>query len=818
MNSLDELSKKYSLSADELAWLRFIYAGKDESAAARIKRNEAEKRPIFTGMSWVQADKKLIAGVASKQSIAALASSLRRPISSLTSKLMKCELLTEADCSTFLISDGKSLDLTADAVKSLNAAFEKNERAFAEQQKSKSSSKSKKLASPVVQENVEITEEFQQVLDFVESKQEKAQGSAIFVTGVAGVGKSVLIGLISAKFESVCLCAPTGKAALAIGGATIHSTFSLGREPTIQNISSPRAALKPEKKELLANLKNIIIDEVSMCDAEILQCIDTRMRQAKGNGLPFGGCNMIFVGDLLQLPPVVTEERALVLDRYESPYFFSAPVIKSIDMPVVQLTKTFRQKDPVLARMLNNIRVGENVYETLAWFNNKAYLEKKDLPTGSDTTFLVISNKEAAEINERELAKLPGEPTLYEARRTGTFLDKKDTPSGGTAPFMLNLKVGARVIIIKNGKGYVNGDMGKVVKLAKDVVEVKLDDGRKIELERASWAEVEYQKGESGEAQPVIKGECEQFPLLLGNAITTHRAQGMSLPCATVKFPAWQKGKSYGPFNEGQVYVALSRIRSLEGLRLLNPIHPNAIKTSRVALEFYNSHNVSHQVSDVPEYKRAGKPTQPVQSTQATAHQVAATEFKAVEIESQAHNAAPSAPQSQAPAAPKPNETAPLAQASAQASKPAVQEDMGSSLDTSEPEPASGRKTITQKLSEKEAEAVAAGYPTMIAEIRRKIGLADKSDAQLANPVKQSEPQNITPVAPSPDPAKRVAQVDIQTDASASIKAVENTPAMPESDELRSAKKLEDLDRQMLDVFASIIESESTDENKHAPK
>jgi ATP-dependent exoDNAse (exonuclease V) alpha subunit len=397
---------------------------------------------------------------------------------------------------------------------------------------------------------------------------------AIFLTGAAGTGKSYLL----KQFRKVCplncvVLAPTGMAALNAGGQTIHSFFRFPAKAI--NREDIKAV---ENKILYRALDVIIIDEVSMVRADLMDAIDAFMRKnGRDSSRPFGGVRIIFVGDLYQLPPVVKgmEERRYLEERYGSPYFYSAPVFSQCPVKIIELREIHRQKDIEFIQVLNAVRIKEINDANLIWLNGVT--ASASIPP--HTVTLTPRRAAAATANLERLAKLSGNEKQYDAFFEGE-LSAEDGKDDYRLPVdaVLRLKPGAQVMFVKNdiGQRWVNGTIGEVQSLKNNEIIVRIKggptDGLTVSVERERWSKIRYKYDAAKkriEADEV--GAVEQFPLALAWAMTIHKSQG-----ATYDFVNIDLGE--GAFAEGQTYVALSRCRTPQGLSLAKPLRHSDIK------------------------------------------------------------------------------------------------------------------------------------------------------------------------------------------------------------------------------------------------
>jgi hypothetical protein len=388
----------------------------------------------------------------------------------------------------------------------------------------------------------------------------------LFVTGRAGTGKSTLLNHLSHNTsKQIVICAPTGVAALNVGGQTIHSLFRL----PIGVIADHELEQNPQLRKLLNTIETLVIDEVSMVNADLLDAIDRSLRQARQRkNEPFGGVQVVLFGDPYQLAPVPgdPDERAYFEDRYRSMWFFDALVWEQTDLTIYELTSIHRQHEGEFKYMLNAVRHNGVTAEIAERLNT---VGARPAPTDGTIT-LATTNSAVTRINATELARLPGKVLTAKAEISGEF--------GGRAypaDDALDLKVGAQVMFLRNDTNeggtqrWVNGSVGTVTKIASTVwVEV---DGRDYEVKPAVWEKFKYSYSTRTKAlRKDVVAEFTQFPLRLAWAVTIHKSQGKTYDSAIVDLGS----RSFAP---GQTYVALSRISSLEGLYLSRPLRPSDI-------------------------------------------------------------------------------------------------------------------------------------------------------------------------------------------------------------------------------------------------
>jgi len=402
----------------------------------------------------------------------------------------------------------------------------------------------------------------------------------LFITGRAGTGKSTLLKLFtSTSKKRTVVLAPTGIAALNVKGQTIHSFFRLPPKMLERSEISKR-----KNYRLYTKLDTIIIDEISMVRVDLLDLIDHFLQVNRDDSRPFGGVQMIFFGDLYQLPPIIGDpvERRVITQRYESPYFFSAQVMDRLDnFEIIELNKVFRQEEKSFIRLLDNIRMREFDYDDLEELN-----ERHQAITVEDDFYITIStrNKIVDSINNQKLGVIDMPCFYYQAKVEGQF-NPKIYP---TKP-VLELKLGAQVMFIKNDpeKNFVNGTIGKITDISQDKIQVAIpsmvDDTqlKYIDVERLTWEMTKY--AEDHKNNKIISetiGSYTQYPLKLAWAITIHKSQGQTFDKVIIDIGS-------GAFEYGQTYVALSRCRTLRGIILKRPIKPTDIMTDERVTDFY---------------------------------------------------------------------------------------------------------------------------------------------------------------------------------------------------------------------------------------
>jgi ATP-dependent DNA helicase PIF1 len=399
-------------------------------------------------------------------------------------------------------------------------------------------------------------------------------GRCFFVTGRAGTGKStVLRRFVEATPMKTVVLAPTGLAAVQVGGQTVHSFFNFPLGPLQVGISEiPLFKKGQAKRRLIESLDCVVIDEVSMVRADLMDAIDYSLRINRDREHePFGGVTLVCFGDLMQLEPVVQSgaDEEMMADRYESPFFFDSKVVKETSLDVFELTKVHRQReDEEYLWALNRLREGHT--DELAVFNGRVGAELG----GEGVVTLTATNGRAGSINLQRLAKLPGRPTIFKAQVQGTF--GRETPTEE----VLALKPGAQVMFVKNGQGWVNGSLGEVQEVEPERVRVKLFDGKDHWVEPETWDKKRYTWDRfSSRISSEAVGSFTQIPLRLAWALTIHKSQGLTIEKVRLDLdrPA---------FSHGQAYVALSRCRSLSGLSLVRPLEARDVIVVERALAF----------------------------------------------------------------------------------------------------------------------------------------------------------------------------------------------------------------------------------------
>jgi len=421
---------------------------------------------------------------------------------------------------------------------------------------------------------IEINDKFREAIRLVDS------GKNIFITGKAGTGKSTLLKVIKESLtQNYVVLAPTGVAAVNIGGQTIHSFFGFRPDITVEKVLKRK---HPRNPDVYENLEVLIIDEISMVRADLLDCVNTFLTMhGPEKGRPFGGVQLVFIGDLYQLPPIVTyKEKDIFNELYFSPYFFDSKAFSEVEFKIIELTKIYRQTEEEFVSILNSVR-NKTVTDELLDSLNKRVDFTFDPDPKEGYIELVTVNAKADIINDRRLKTLSGKIYSFEGIISGEF-DERSYP----APHVLDLKIGAQVMLTSNdSKGrWFNGTVGIVEKID-DEVSVRLENGNLIEVTSNTWEMYKFSFDRlSQKIVSEVAGAFTQYPLMLSWAVTIHKSQGKTFNKVIVDMGA-------GAFAHGQTYVALSRCTTLSGLVLRVPIEKRHILLDNRVVNFFKNYN-----------------------------------------------------------------------------------------------------------------------------------------------------------------------------------------------------------------------------------
>ena len=412
---------------------------------------------------------------------------------------------------------------------------------------------------------IDLNEQFQHALDTMEHTDRN-----VFITGRAGTGKSTLLEYFRNKTKKkVVVLAPTGVAALNVKGQTIHSFFRFKPDVTLEKVKSLR---RNDDKSVYKELDALVIDEISMVRADLLDCVDMFLRlNGPKKTKPFGGIQMIFVGDLYQLPPVVKgEEKKIFSSVYESPYFFSAHVFDHLEMEFIELEKIYRQHDERFINLLNTIR-NKSVTEEGLDLLNQRYFPEYEPPLDDFYVHLTTTNELATRINDKQLEKLDGATHIFKGKIEGEF-GREYLPTA----IDLKVRTGAQIMMLNNDADgrWVNGTIGKITAIRNEKSDdlgiiAELSTGEEVEITPYKW-EIFRFLIEGGQLQSEVIGTFTQYPIMLAWAVTIHKGQGKTFENVIIDI-----GK--GTFAHGQMYVALSRCTKLDGIILKKPVYKNHV-------------------------------------------------------------------------------------------------------------------------------------------------------------------------------------------------------------------------------------------------
>ena len=424
--------------------------------------------------------------------------------------------------------------------------------------------------------------EYQNALDLIQNTNQ-----TFFLTGKAGTGKSTFLKHITDTVsKEFVVLAPTGIAAVNVKGMTINSFFVFPLRPLLINDSGIKSfPINSLKRDLIEAMDTLIIDEISMVRADIIDAIDCSLRMNGGDeNLPFGGKQIVFVGDVFQLEPVASNksgEQEIINRFYSNPYFFNAKVFEQVKLITIELLKVYRQKDTDFINLLDKVRINE-IERTDLDKLNKRLITSADRGNKEFVITLSTTNKIANRVNQEKLAEINKQQYSFEAKITGSY-DANRYPTD----LELNLKVGAQIVFIKNDtdKRWFNGTIGKIKELSDYEITIVLENGNSYTLEKVIWENTIYKFNRKlNKIESKVTGTFEQYPLKLAWAITIHKSQGLTFDKIIIDF-------GRGTFANGQAYVALSRVRTINGLFLERKIVSSDIKVSKAVKEFAKSFN-----------------------------------------------------------------------------------------------------------------------------------------------------------------------------------------------------------------------------------
>ena len=395
----------------------------------------------------------------------------------------------------------------------------------------------------------------------------------LFLTGKAGTGKTTFLKELKSKSpKRMVVLAPTGIAAINAGGMTIHSFFQLPLSPYLPGTTfgggeQKRYQFSKAKRNIIRSMDLLVIDEISMVRSDLLDAIDSVMRRYRKHDLPFGGVQLLMIGDLHQLPPVVTEQETLLRQYYDTPYFFSSKALQQARYLTIELKTVYRQQDDHFISLLNQIRENRVTDDTFQALNQR-YIPNFAPPADGNYIRLTTHNAPANHINEQELAALPSKSYSFTAEVEDNFPE-----TSYPADYHLVLKQGAQIMFVKNDPQhrFYNGMIGEVVRISNDEIIVRSKDtDEEFELEKMEWTNSKYTLNEeTKEIEETVEGVFRQYPVRLAWAITIHKSQGLTFEHAIID--------ASHSFTHGQTYVALSRCKSLEGMVLSQPLSRSAI-------------------------------------------------------------------------------------------------------------------------------------------------------------------------------------------------------------------------------------------------
>lgn len=440
--------------------------------------------------------------------------------------------------------------------------------------------------------------EFQQAFQLL-----RETSANVFLTGRAGTGKSTFLKYICGHIrKNYVILAPTGVAAINVGGVTLHSFFQIPLRPVPPDdpeysIAAFRKGIKISKKRsnLIKKLDLIIIDEISMVRADTIDYVDRLLRGVRNKStVPFGGIQLLFVGDVFQLEPVTTPDSRSILNRYYPNYFFfNAIAYRRIDLIAIELKKMYRQSDKLFIELLDRVRLNQLSDKDFSVLNSKIkdeneIIDPKCMSGVKDFEIILATRRDIVSgINDDRMESLEGKMKIYSGLIEDEF-PKKSLPTD----MELSLKIGAQIMTIRNDKEkrWANGTLGQIIEMNPNDIIVKLEDGKIVTVEREVWENISYSYDEEEKkVKEKVIGRFTQFPLKAAWAITIHKSQGLTFSNVTIDMGG-------GAFTAGQTYVALSRCRSLEGLSFVNPVRPYDVRVNSAVKEFSKGFNDSCKI------------------------------------------------------------------------------------------------------------------------------------------------------------------------------------------------------------------------------
>lgn len=443
---------------------------------------------------------------------------------------------------------------------------------------------------------------------------------SVFLTGKAGTGKTTFLNnFVKTTHKKHIIAAPTGIAAINAGGVTIHSLFAIPSrtfvpttEPVDPNVAMninelfPHFKYRKDKLDLFREIELIIIDEVSMLRADLLDMMDHSLRRVRRNQLPFGGVQLLLVGDLYQLPPVVRDDSERILSKfYETPFFFSAKALQNVRLITVELTTVYRQQDEEFLEILDAVRHAD--FHELDFEKLNSRYNPGFEPENETYIHLCSHNRIADHINQKKLNELDEESLFYKASVIGEFKETQ-YPVDET----LELKVGAQIMFIRNDsspdKNFYNGKLAEISYLDEEIIKAVLDESKKeIILTKEVWEQKRYTLDADKNIKTEVLGSFEQYPIRLAWAVTIHKSQGLTFDRVII-----DAGRS---FASGQVYVALSRCRTLNGIVLKSEIAQNAILRDHRIEDFQIATNANDRLVQIIEHEKYDYTLHKVQMT-----------------------------------------------------------------------------------------------------------------------------------------------------------------------------------------------------------